>query len=98
MTDVTSPNQPGNGDVSVKVVACLQSTAPAKIGMRAERNASVAEAAAIGMARRVVQPIPHRLMNVNSETIAAATASTGTPGKYHCWMAAAESSAVNPHV
>ena len=27
-----------------------------------------------------------------------ATASTGRFGRYHCWIAAAESSAVSPHV
>ena len=51
MTEVTSPNQPSNGVVRWKVNACFQSTAPEKIGMTAERNASVAEPAAMLAAR-----------------------------------------------
>src|SRR3977135_1868484 len=98
ITDVRSPNQPGNGDVSVKVVACLQSTAPLQSGMSDDMKARVAEAPAIGMARRRTQRIPHRFTAVKTETIANATASTGRLGKYHCWMAADESSAVRPQV
>src|ERR1700704_2453436 len=98
ITEVRSPNQPGKGDVSGKVVACLQSTSPARMGMREERKASEAEAHAIGMARRVIHLIPHRFTNVKNKTKVMATASTGRPGKYHCWMAADESSAVSPQV
>src|ERR1700730_2645329 len=98
ITDVTSPNQPGKGDVSVKVVVCVQSTSPVKIGMSDERKAREAEATAVGIARRVIHLIPHRFTNVKNKTSVIATASTGRPGKYHCWMAAEESSAVSPHV
>jgi hypothetical protein len=45
---VTSPNQPGKGEVSVKVVASRQSTWPVRMGMRDERNASEAEARRLG--------------------------------------------------
>src|SRR5882672_3985457 len=98
ITDVRSPNQPGKGDVSVKVVACLQSTSPLRMGMRAERKARQAEANATGMARRVIHPIPHRFTKVKNKTRVIATASTGRLGKYHCWMAADERSAVSPQV
>jgi hypothetical protein len=82
----------------VKVVACRQSTAPVSTGMSDDRNASEADASAIGIAKRVTHRMPHRLMKVNNETSAIATASTGMPGRYHCWIAAAESSAVSPQV
>jgi hypothetical protein len=40
--------------------------------------------------------IPHRLTNVKKQTMPMATASTGRLGKYQCWKAAAERSAVRP--
>jgi hypothetical protein len=68
------------------------------MGMSDERKAKPAEAAAIGIARRVTQRIPHRFTNVKNETIEIATVSTLRPGKYHCWIAADERSAVSPQV
>src|SRR5215468_5925504 len=98
MTEVRSPNHPGKGDVRVKVVACLQSTSPLRIGIRDDKNAREAEATAIGIASRVTHFIPHRFTNVKNKTIVVATAATGRLGKYHCWMAAEDRSAVNPQV
>jgi len=61
-------------------------------------KASEAEAVAIGMARRATHLMPHRFTRLNKQTIALATASTGSQGRYHCWMAEAESRAVSPQV
>ncbi len=52
----------------------------------------------MGIARRATHLMPHRFTNVKKLTMAIATASTGKPGKYQCWKAEAESSAVRPHV
>src|SRR5258708_6766519 len=98
MTEVRPPNHPSNGVVSVKSVACRQSTAPATIGMSVDRKASVAETVAIGIARRATHLMPQRLTTVKAMTIAEATASTGRLGRYHCWIAEAERSAVRPQV
>ena len=95
---VNSPNQPGNGVVSAKVVARRQSTWPAKIGARPETKASSADALATGTASRVTQRMPTRLSAVNASTMATASAVTGTLGKYHCWMADADKIAVSPQV
>ena len=61
-------------------------------------KASEAEAVAMGMARRATHLIPHRFTKLKKQTMVMATASTGSPGKYHCWKAEAESRAVNPQV
>src|SRR5262249_35779916 len=98
MTEVRSPNHPGKGDVSVKVVACLQSTSPVRIGIKKDKNGKKAEATAIGIASRVTNFTPQRFTNVKNKPIAVATAATGRLGKYHCWMAAEDRSAVNPQV
>jgi hypothetical protein len=66
------------------------------MGMRDERKAREAEAAAIGIAMPVIHLIPHRFTNVKNKTIAIAITSTGRLGKYHCWIAADERSAVSP--
>jgi dienelactone hydrolase len=66
--------------------------------MSDERNARSAEAAAIGIARRVTHLMPHRLTAVKNAINAIATSSTGIPGRYHCWIADAERTAVNPQV
>ena len=53
----------------------------------------------MGMARRATHFIPHRFTKLKKQTMVMATASTGSPGKYHCWKAEAESRAVGtqPH-
>ena len=50
------------------------------------------------MARRATHLMPQRFTKLNVSTMAMATASTGSHGKYHCWRAEAESSAVSPQV
>jgi hypothetical protein len=59
-------------------------------------KASEAEAVATGIARRATHLIPHIFTTLKSATMAIATASIGSPGRYHCWIADAESSAVSP--
>src|SRR6185503_10704353 len=98
MTEVRSPNHPAKGEVRVKLVACCQSTAPVHTGTSDDIRASAAETVAIGIASHVTQPMPHRLTTVNKATSAQATASTGRPGRYHCWIAEAERIAVSPQV
>src|SRR5438552_2287252 len=98
MTEVSPPNQPVKGRLRDKLVACRQSTVPLSTGINPERKASAADAVAIGIARRVTHLIPQRLTMVKSATSAVATTSTDSSGRNHCWMAAAESSAVKPQV
>lgn len=61
-------------------------------------KASEAEAVAMGMASRATHLMPQTFTKLNRQTMVMATASTGSPGTYHCWMAEAESSAVSPQV
>jgi hypothetical protein len=68
------------------------------MGTKADKKARLAEAAAMGMARRAIHLTPHRLTKVKNNTMEMATASTGSQGKYQCCRAAAESSAVRPQV
>src|SRR5689334_15372915 len=98
MIAVSSPNQPGKGTVRCSVAACFQSTVPAMTGANADTNASAAEAVAIGIASRPAHFTPHRLTSVKAATIAQASAETGTFGRYHSWIAAAEKIAVSPQV
>src|SRR5262245_42747454 len=98
ITEVRLPNQPSNGVVSVKSIACRQSTVPLRIGTSDERKASAAETVAIGIASRATHLIPQKFTRVNAITIAEAPAATGRPGRYHCWMAEADRIAVNPQV
>src|SRR5262245_57941192 len=98
MIEVRSPNQPSNGDVRLYVNAWRQSTSPEIMGTNADKNASVAEPAAIGIASRAIHLTPQRLTKVKKHTIEMATASTGKLGKYQCWSAAAERRAVRPQV
>ena len=87
MTLVSSPNQPANGTVRWNVKACCQSTPPSRIGTTAERNASAADAVAIGIARRITHFTPHRLITVKNTTMVAAIQGTGIDGRYHWLMA-----------
>jgi hypothetical protein len=68
------------------------------MGISAERKASVADAVAMGMARRATHLIPERLTKVKKHTMAMGKASTGKSGKYQCWRADAERRAVRPQV
>jgi len=65
------------------VNAFCQSTLPLKIGIVAERNASTAEAVAIGIARRITHFTPQRLTNVKKSTMHVASRGIGTHGRYH---------------
>ena len=49
--------------------------------MTAERNASTAEAVAIGIAKRMAHLTPHKLMNVKNNTMQIAKTGTGNQGK-----------------
>jgi len=53
---------------------------------------------AAGTASRVTHWIPIRLSAVKASTSPTASAVTGTPGKYHSWMAEADKMAVRPQV
>src|SRR3954453_13665999 len=98
MSAVSSPNQPENGTVRWKSEACLQSTCPAMTGASAETKASVAEPPAMTTARRPAHLTPLKLTSVKDMTSAHASSDTGTLGRYHSWIAAAEKMAVNPQV
>jgi hypothetical protein len=80
------------------VNACLQSTLPLTIGITSERNASPAEATAIGIAKRITHFTPHKLMTVKKSTMHDASRGTGNQGKYHWLIADADRRAVSPHV
>ena len=95
---VTRPNNPGNGVSRRKLNAWRQSTCPPTIGPSNERNASSADALAMGIASRPAQFTPSRFTQVNSRMIAMAMAGTGTDGSAHWWIAEPESRAVRPHV
>ena len=80
------------------MVACRQSTWPVTIGPSPDRKAKVADTEAIVTATQMTQTMPSRLTTAKQATIAAASGATGTPGRYHCWMADAERMAVRPQV
>jgi hypothetical protein len=80
------------------VVARRQSTWPAAIGASPETKASNAEALATGTATRVTHRMPIRFKAMNDRTSPIARAVTGTPGRYHSWMAEADRIAVIPQV
>ena len=61
-------------------------------------KARPADIVAIGSASRPTHFTPARLTAVNRTTMPIAMALMEMPGRYHWWMAAAESSAVSPHV
>ena len=98
MALVSCPKTPWKGVRRWNVVACCQLTWPLTMGMSAERKARVAEAVAMGSARRVAQRTPHRFTAVKASTSPLARSGIGTPGRYHSWMAVAERIAVRPHV
>jgi len=78
MMAVSSPNQPWNGTVRWKVVACRQSTSPATIGASAEIKASTAEAVAIGIASLPAHLTPHKLTEAKARTSEHAMTDTDT--------------------
>src|SRR5262245_41072152 len=98
MKPVTSPNQPANGVVRWKVVACFQSTSPATTGASPEMKARTADAVAIGIASRPAHFTPHRLTAAKASTSVQEITGTDTLGRNHSWMAAAEKIAVKTQV
>ena len=78
--------------------ARIQSTLPVNTGTTADRNASSAETAAIGMARRTTQRMPQRFTAKNMQTISVASTVTLMEGRNHCWIAEADNRAVRPQV
>jgi len=96
---VSAPNQPGNGIVRWKVVACFQSTAPVRTGPKAEINARPAENVAKTIASRAAHFTPQRF--TAAKMITSPLASHGTrsfEACAHSSSAFAENIAVRPQV
>src|SRR5437588_11639731 len=90
MALVSCPKTPWKGVRRWNVVARCQLTWRLLIGVSAERKARVAEAVAMGSARRVAQRTPHRFTAAKASTSPLGRSGTGTPGRYHCGMAVAD--------
>jgi hypothetical protein len=95
---VIAPNAPSNGVSRWNVAACRQSTSPETTGMIADRNARVADAAAIPIAVVPAHLTPIRLIATKPAMIPHARSGTDIPGRNHCLIADAESRAVSPQV
>ena len=52
----------------------------------------------MGIARRATHWTPQRLTPAKTTMIPIASGATGMPGRYHCWIAEADRSAVSPQV
>ena len=98
ITLVMLPNQPSNGVLRWRLVACCQSTVPAATGPSPERNARTADPLAIGIASRAAQRTPSRLTAVKNATMPKAAGMTGNSGRYQSRIAVAASSEQRPAV